>query len=197
MMLTGLGSPPESWAVSAELASRDAHSFLRRRLWSIGHFGWPSSLCWTNTCLGFPSPGTSLVAQMAKNPSVMQDTQDSIPGSGGFPWRRKWQPIPVFLFGKPHGPRSLAGYSLWGCKELDTTELTFSPHLLVLQSLGPGAKAALKAKVEIRSPRRCFPAPAVGQKEATALPLPPCLPWALQGLAGHTRFRRRRLKIGP
>lgn len=39
MMLTGLGSPPESCAVSAKLASRDAHSFLRRRLWSIGHFG--------------------------------------------------------------------------------------------------------------------------------------------------------------
>ena len=72
----------------------------------------------------------------------------------------------------------------------------FSPHLLVLQSLGPGAKAALKAKVEIRSPQRCFPAPAVGQKEATALPLPPCLPWARPGLAGHTRFRQRRLKIG-
>ena len=30
----------------------------------------------------------------------------------------------VFLPGKFHGHRSLAGYSLWGCKELDTTELT-------------------------------------------------------------------------
>ena len=28
-------------------------------------------------------------------------------------WRRKWQPTPVFLPGKPHGPRSLAGYSPW------------------------------------------------------------------------------------
>ena len=26
------------------------------------------------------------------------------------PWRRKWQPIPVFLSGKSHGQRSLAGY---------------------------------------------------------------------------------------
>ena len=26
------------------------------------------------------------------------------------PWRRKWQPIPVFLPGKSHGQRSLAGY---------------------------------------------------------------------------------------
>ena len=29
---------------------------------------------------------------------------------------------PVFLPGESHGWRSLAGFSLWGCKELDTTE---------------------------------------------------------------------------
>ena len=40
------------------------------------------------------------------------------------PWRRKWQPIPVFLPGKSHEQRSLVGYSPWGCKELDTTEPT-------------------------------------------------------------------------
>ena len=40
------------------------------------------------------------------------------------PWRRKWQPTPVFLPGKSYGQRSLAGYSPWGCKELDTTETT-------------------------------------------------------------------------
>ena len=45
-----------------------------------------------------------------------------IPGSGGFPWRRKWQPTPVFSPGKFHGQRSLAGYSPWGHKESDTTE---------------------------------------------------------------------------
>ena len=37
------------------------------------------------------------------------------------PWR-KWQTIPVFLPGKSHGQRGLAGYSLWGPKDLDTTE---------------------------------------------------------------------------
>ena len=30
------------------------------------------------------------------------------------PWRRKWQPTPIFLPGKSHGQRSLAGYSSWG-----------------------------------------------------------------------------------
>ena len=32
------------------------------------------------------------------------------------PWRRKWQPTPVFLCGKSHGQRSLVGYSPWGHK---------------------------------------------------------------------------------
>ena len=34
----------------------------------------------------------------------------------------KWQSTPVLLPGKSHGQRSLAGYSPWGHKELDTTE---------------------------------------------------------------------------
>ena len=37
------------------------------------------------------------------------------------PWRRKWQPTPVFLPGESHGQRSLAGNSPWIRKELDTT----------------------------------------------------------------------------
>ena len=40
------------------------------------------------------------------------------------PWRRKWQPTPVFLPGESRGQRSLAGYSPYGCKESDTTEAT-------------------------------------------------------------------------
>ena len=30
------------------------------------------------------------------------------------PWRRKWQPTPVFWPGKSHGERRLVGYSPWG-----------------------------------------------------------------------------------
>ena len=48
----------------------------------------------------------------------------SIPGRKSS-WRRKWQPALVSLPGKPHGQRSLVGYSPWGRKELDTTE---QPH---------------------------------------------------------------------
>ena len=38
------------------------------------------------------------------------------------PWRRKWHRTPVFLPGKTHGQRSLAGCSPWGHKEPDTAE---------------------------------------------------------------------------
>ena len=41
---------------------------------------------------------------------------------GKAPWRREWQPTPVFLPRKSYGQRSLVGYSPWGCKELDMTE---------------------------------------------------------------------------
>ena len=50
----------------------------------------------------------------------MQETRVD-PWIGKIPWRRKWQPSPVFLPGKSHGERSLAGYSPWGHKEWDTT----------------------------------------------------------------------------
>ena len=36
------------------------------------------------------------------------------PWVGKIPWRRKWQPMPVFLPGESHGQRSLAGYTAHG-----------------------------------------------------------------------------------
>ena len=45
------------------------------------------------------------------------------------PWRRAWQPAPVFLLGESHGQRGLAGYSPLRCKELDTTEATHRMHI--------------------------------------------------------------------
>ena len=44
------------------------------------------------------------------------------PWVGKIPWRRKWQPTPIFLPGKFYGQRSLEGYSAWGRKESDTIE---------------------------------------------------------------------------
>ena len=54
------------------------------------------------------------------------------------PWRRAWQPTPVFLPGKFHGQRSLEGYSLLGHKESGMTEAicmhTLTPIFEVLLS---------------------------------------------------------------
>ena len=42
----------------------------------------------------------------------MQEMQEMgfDPRAGKIPWRREWQPTPVFLLGEHHGQRSLAGY---------------------------------------------------------------------------------------
>ena len=52
------------------------------------------------------------------------------PSVGKIPWRREWQPTPVFLAGESHGQRSLVGYSSWGRKELDITEQLALSHSL-------------------------------------------------------------------
>ena len=46
------------------------------------------------------------------------------PRVGKNPWKRKWQATPVPLPGESHGQRSLAGYSPWGHKQSDMTEVT-------------------------------------------------------------------------
>ena len=67
---------------------------------------------------------TSPMAQAVKNLPAVQETPDSQVRYliQKIPWRRKWQPPPVFLPGKSQGQKSLAGYSPWGCKESDTTK---------------------------------------------------------------------------
>ena len=40
------------------------------------------------------------------------------------PWRREWLPIAVFLPEESHGQGSRVGYSPWGHKESDVTEVT-------------------------------------------------------------------------
>ena len=70
---------------------------------------------------GFPGCGSS------KEPTCHSRKHKRLrfnPWVGKIPWRRKWQPTPVFLTGESHGQRSLVGCSLQGCKELDTSEAT-------------------------------------------------------------------------
>ena len=60
---------------------------------------------------------------MVKNLPGKQETRV---GSwvGKIPWRRKWQPTPVFWLRKSDGQRTLLGYNPWGHTELVTTEHT-------------------------------------------------------------------------
>ena len=66
----------------------------------------------------------SQVAQWVKNLPAMQETglRGFDPWDRKIPWRRAWQPTPVFLPGKSHGQRSLACYSPYNQKESDTTK---------------------------------------------------------------------------
>ena len=62
---------------------------------------------------------------MVKNPAKNVGGPEElgwIPGSGRFLWRKKLQPTPVFLPGGFYEQRSLAGYSPWVRKELDSSE---------------------------------------------------------------------------
>ena len=59
------------------------------------------------------------------------------PWVGKIPWRRKWQPTPVFLPGESHGQRSLASYNPWGHKESDMTEQLSTSTILKRGNQGP------------------------------------------------------------
>ena len=60
-----------------------------------------------------------MVAQTVKNLPAMQETWVQSLGWEGPP---KGNPLQYSCMENPHGQRSLAGYSPWGHKELDTTE---------------------------------------------------------------------------
>ena len=74
-----------------------------------------------------------------KNLPAMQEMQEVgfNPRVWQMPWRRAWQPTPVFMPGKSYGQRSLAGYSPWGHKESDMAELTAHTNMLKISLLVP------------------------------------------------------------
>jgi len=56
--------------------------------------------------------GASQVALVVKNPPANAGNGLGFdPWVGELPWRREWQPTPVFSPGESHGQRSLVGYS--------------------------------------------------------------------------------------
>ena len=76
---------------------------------------------WKNTHIS----RVSLVAQKVKNlPSFWETWIGSL--GWKIPWSREWLPTPVFLPGEYHGQRCLAGYSLWGHKQLQLSDFHFT-----------------------------------------------------------------------
>ena len=60
---------------------------------------------------------------MVKNLPAVPGTR-FYPWARKMPWRRAWQPTPVFLPGEFHGQRSLVGHNPWGHRVDMTDRLT-------------------------------------------------------------------------
>ena len=90
------------------------------------------------------------------------------------PWRRKWQPAPVFLPGQSRGQRSLTGRRPWVASKLGTTEqlrtevfprtttrdleLLLDSHMLTMltrQQVAAESSVQLKKNVSFCSIRSC------------------------------------------
>ena len=92
--------------------------------------GWPPAVCGP---LVFRLPWDLLVSSSShrlpwelssKAPACQCRRRKFNPWVGKMPWRRKWQPTPVFLPGKSHGQRSLVGDSPQGCKRVEHNSAT-------------------------------------------------------------------------
>ena len=87
----------------------------------------PGAEAWNNphqtVCLAHHGPGGT----SGREPACQRRRRKRWgfdPWVGKVPWRRAWQPTPVFLPGESHGQRSLVGYSPRGLTESDRTEAT-------------------------------------------------------------------------
>ena len=100
--------PSESPWPPAGRNSRASHSKVKVDLFREIHTLWR----------GFP--GGAVVKNLPANAEGVGDA-GSIPGSGRFPWSRKWQPTLYVLPGESCGQRSLAGYSPQVLKKSDST----------------------------------------------------------------------------
>ena len=94
------------------------------------------------------------------------------PWVGKIPWRRKWQLTPVYLPGKSHGQRSLAGHRSWDCKRVGHDLVTEQQRLQLClptpTQQGPEAPrpASPICDPAVRQVARCRPGPRPGAQVA-------------------------------
>ena len=103
----------------------------------------PGACLWRSNCPGMVSPHLPSSALHTSTgflscPGLSLDNSWTRSGAGivcpGA--SRKWQPTPVFLLGKSHGQRSLAGYSLWGYKGVEHDLVTEQQQQQMLRNIG-------------------------------------------------------------
>ena len=87
------------------------------------------ALLWVSSLLAYPEDfglmnlHTGLPRWLSDKQFIWQFRRHAFdPWVEKIPWRRKWQPPPVFLPGESHGQKSLTGCSPWGHKEVEMTE---------------------------------------------------------------------------
>ena len=109
------------------------HSFGKDKIFGylLGYSGLPWWLRWERIC-----------------PQSRRPRFD--PWVVNIPWRKEWQPTPVFSPGKFQRQRSLAGYSRWGHKELDMTKWL---HFIGILSLLHTSCILLGKLLKITRPR--------------------------------------------
>ena len=141
-----VASPNSSQGVQSYISRISHHTFLRRKgtlppcsstpigntYWSQSmltahegiHYLWASKLKhWATKTLGLPRwllGGKEFACQCQRC--------GFDPWVGRIPWKRKWQPTPVFLLGKSPGQRSLVGYSPWGSQRVRYDWVTKPQH---------------------------------------------------------------------
>ena len=125
MSLFTLPEPPEDFSIFLVLQITE-DPILAMAVWMmmiimmmiLANFYWPSSM------LRFSHSSDGKIRLQCRRPGFDSWVQR-------IPWRRKWQPTPVFLPKKFHGPRSLMGYSPWGLVSRVRYDLATKPSQCV------------------------------------------------------------------
>ena len=107
-------------------------AWLRRVFQKAVYWGVPSSINYQQGDSSENFPGGSDGKESACNAGDL----GSVPGSGRSPWRREWQPTPVFLLGKSHGQRRLDGLQSMGSQRHDWVANSFTLQMRETQNLG-------------------------------------------------------------
>ena len=106
-------SQPRDWTWVSCMAGRFFTIWATSEAWTLPKSSWKARI---QPAGDFP--GSLVVKTLSSHRRGCRFN----PWVGKITWRRAWHPTPAFLPGEFHGQRSLAGYSSWGHKELDTTE---------------------------------------------------------------------------